>query len=68
MLRLSFVRLIRHLIVLGRHIVHFLVGASHLMGVAAWRYRQFANRAHMHTCGGGARVASPSNDALRFVT
>jgi hypothetical protein len=45
-LRLSFVRLCRHLIVLGRHIVHFLVGASHLMGVAAWRYRQFANHAH----------------------
>jgi hypothetical protein len=45
-LRLSFVRLLRHLIGRDPDVVHFLVGASHVMGVAAWRYRQFANHAH----------------------
>ena len=34
MLRLFFVRLCRHLIGGDPHVVHFLVGASHVMGVA----------------------------------
>jgi hypothetical protein len=45
-LRLFFVRLFRHLIGRDPHVAHFLVRASHVMGVA-WRYRHFANRAHM---------------------
>ena len=49
MLRLFFVRLFRHLIGLDRHVVHYLVRASHVMGVA-WRYRQFvaSHTAHAH--------------------
>ena len=47
--RLFFGRLCRHLIARDPHVIHFLVGASHVMGVA-WRYRQFvaSRTAHPH--------------------
>lgn len=65
-LRLFFGRLCRHLIGRDPHVAYFLVGASHVMGggVALSAVCQTMH----NTCGGATRVASPSRDALRFVT
>lgn len=64
-LRLFFVGLCRHLIGRNPHVVHFLLRASHLM---VWRVALSAVCYPTHICGGAARMASPSGEALRFVT